>query len=126
MKKMSEYLHYIPEDWEKNAHTYRVLEEIRCLFQFHGILILKEIFGVVFLPLILWFSIAPNSKRIVDYILDNTVEIQDLGKVCKLAQFRNQDLSQSTNLDKLAKSHIHFKKEFPEWGNEPLLSDLMV
>ena len=127
MKKISEYIHYIPEDWEKNAHTYRVLEEIRSLFQFHGVLILKEIFGVIFIPFILWFNIAPNSKRIVDHILDNTVDIPDIGKVCKSAQFdKNQDLSQSANLDKLAKSQIHFKKEFPEWGDDALSSDLMV
>ncbi|XP_023344796.1 autophagy-related protein 9A [Eurytemora carolleeae] len=80
------HIHYFPEDWKGNAHTYKVMTEMGLLFPYTAVYLLDELFSPVITPLILIFQLRYKSQDIVDFFRNFTVDVVGVGDVCSFAQ----------------------------------------
>lgn len=138
LKKVAEYIHYIPEDWIEVASHSSVKLRFTRLYQYRGFILLMELFGLIINPVLMFFRLQNSCYEIVDFVREYTQANQKLGNVCQFAVFemenqeeyqnpRNQqDVMSSNRLeklnedckeDKLQKSIYHFKQTY-DAGNE--------
>lgn len=132
IEKLANVIHYIPPEWEINAHKEYVFKSFLRLFEYRVITLLKEIVGVILSPFMLWFVLAQNANEIVRFFKDCTVKQPGgLGLVCEFAMFNlsiNGDSMYGSNVDdtqqayqlcrdgKMEKSFVNFQTQYPDWN----------
>ncbi|VDD79799.1 unnamed protein product [Mesocestoides corti] len=79
-------IHYMPDSWKENAHTYKVRHEFSQLFQFRIVGALEEILSPFLTPLIMLFCVPKRSLDIVDFLRNFTVDLEGVGDICSFAQ----------------------------------------
>lgn len=121
LKKVAEYIHYIPEEWIDNASKYRVKYRFLQLYEYRVWVMFKEILGIIINPIMMLTRLRNDSLAIVDFVRDYTLSHPQLGNVCKFSVFEysddpmmnSQKLSQLNNvcrLKKMEKSVFYFKQ----------------
>jgi len=80
------HIHYFPEDWKGNAHTYKVMTEVGLLFPYTAVYLLDELFSPIITPFILVWHLRFKSQEIVDFFRNFTVDVVGVGDVCSFAQ----------------------------------------
>jgi autophagy-related protein 9 len=125
MKEIVEHIHYIPEEWIKNAHHIKVLNEFTQLFSYKILNWILELTSVLYMPFIFMFSLANNTHKIVDFMQDFTVYHDVAGNICKFALLNMEDsMPESSQYGKLEMSLINFKDTYPEWNGDSNLQEL--
>ncbi|CAK8695951.1 autophagy-related protein 9A-like [Clavelina lepadiformis] len=138
-------VHYAPDFWRGQAHTYQVRDEFSHLFQYKAVYILEELFSPIFTPFILIFWMRKRSLAIVDFFRNFTIDIAGVGDVCSFAQldinkhgdprWHNTDIdepphSYQADDGKTELSLMHFAATNPKWrapeDEEKFLTNLKV
>ncbi|CAH1789825.1 unnamed protein product [Owenia fusiformis] len=79
-------VHYIPDSWKGNAHTFKVRDEFAQVFQYKAVYLLEELLSPLITPLVLLCDIRHKAQDIVDFYRNFTVEVTGVGDVCSFAQ----------------------------------------
>ncbi|XP_074659348.1 autophagy-related protein 9A-like [Tubulanus polymorphus] len=123
-------IHYMPDSWKGNAHTYRVRDEFSQLFQYKITCILEELLSPLITPFILCFSLRHRTLDVIDFFRNFTVEVVGVGDVCSFAQMDvrkhgnrqwvDEDLTNANHYQqaengKTELSLMHFTLTNPEW-----------
>lgn len=123
------HTHYYPRHWRGRAHTLEVQTEFKVLFRYRASLFLEELASVVLTPILLWCSLPPSARAIVDFVRTHTTRVAGVGDVCSLAAFdvrrhgdpsygspwRNTPQSERAREGKLEKSIASFAATYPSW-----------
>ncbi|KAL3831621.1 hypothetical protein ACJMK2_023354 [Sinanodonta woodiana] len=130
MRNILAHIHYIPDNWNGNAHTYHVRDEFLLLFQYKAVYLLEELFSPLITPFILIFCFRRKASEIVDFFHNFTVEVVGVGDVCSFAQMdirkhgnpqwvseADTDANQYNQGEdgKIELSLMHFHLTNPEW-----------
>ncbi|XP_033762033.1 autophagy-related protein 9A-like [Pecten maximus] len=86
MRNILSHIHYIPDYWKGNAHTYKVRDEFAILFQYKLSYLIEELLSPLVTPFILCLSLRYKSLEIVDFFRNFTVTVVGVGDVCSFAQ----------------------------------------
>lgn len=87
LKRVAEFTHYLPEEWDGRLHTDEVKTEFAKLYDLKIMVIIRELASVIIIPFLLWFSLTKSSERIVDFFREFTIHVDGLGYVCTFATF---------------------------------------
>ena len=87
MREIIEKTHYCPPVWHDRLHSDLVRRQFGRLFQYKIVTFLTEIFGVLFVPFILLFSLPSSAQEIVDFIIKFSIQKKKIGTVCSFAVF---------------------------------------
>lgn len=87
LNNVTEYTHYLPNEWRGRLHSDEVRKEFALLYQMKVVIFLEEILSMIFTPFILWFSLPKCSDRLIDFFREFTVHVDGLGYVCSFAVF---------------------------------------
>lgn len=98
MNKLEEYLHNIPNHWKNKGNTIEVKNEFLNNFCYRIELFLYDIFGVITTPYLLLFEIPKYSDNIRQFLFKNTVFIQNVGNICSLSNFSNEEKDKKMEL----------------------------
>ena len=125
MRETARHTHHLKRTWVGRCHTFDVRDDFAMLFQGQLVLLGQELLSVLVTPYVLYFQLAPAAGRLVDFVRENTIDVEGLGAVCSLAHFeysggRAARLLRSGN-DKLEQSLLHFADTYPGW--EPADTD---
>ncbi|KAK3580575.1 hypothetical protein CHS0354_002669 [Potamilus streckersoni] len=130
MRNILAHIHYIPDNWKGNAHTYHVRDEFSMLFQYKAVYLLEELFSPIITPIILIFCFKRKAAEIVEFFHYFTVEVVGVGDVCSFAQMdirkhgnpqwvsvADTDANQYNQGEdgKIELSLMHFHLTNPEW-----------
>jgi len=80
------HIHYFPQQWRGQAHTYQVMTELDQLFRYTALFLLDELLSPVVTPLVLIFGLSHRTQEIVDFFRNFTVDVVGVGDVCSFAQ----------------------------------------
>jgi len=80
------HIHYFPQQWRGQAHTYQVMTELDQLFRYTALYLLDELLSPVVTPLVLIFGLSHKTQEIVDFFRNFTVDVVGVGDVCSFAQ----------------------------------------
>ena len=80
------HIHYFPESWKGEAHTYKVMVELGLLFPYTAVYLLEELLSPVITPFILILHLRYKTQEIVDFFRNFTVDVVGVGDVCSFAQ----------------------------------------
>jgi autophagy-related protein 9 len=86
MRAILAHIHYIPDSWKGNAHTYKVRNEFTQLFQYKVTFLIEELISPIVTPFILCFRLRHKSNEIIDFFRNFTVDVTGVGDVCSFAQ----------------------------------------
>ena len=81
MEKIIQYTHYCPERWVDKFNKHEVRNEFSSLFQFKIVIFFHEIISIFVTPYYLIFILPEKSKRICEFIKNNTVYVDSIGYV---------------------------------------------
>ena len=115
------HLHFSPEAWQPGYENSREARDLlAALFVPRYVLFLRECLGLLTNPLVLYFAIPNAAEELIDFFREFTVGVEGLGYVCSFAQFDLQRHGQESGLlaaneEKLEKSVIAFKSNYPHW-----------
>jgi autophagy-related protein 9 len=87
LRNVIEYTHYMPSHWKDRLHSDDVKREFSQFYQMKIIIFIEELLGIIFTPLVLWFSLPQCSDRIIDFFREFTIHVDGLGYVCSFAVF---------------------------------------
>ncbi|CAN7941002.1 unnamed protein product, partial [Ixodes pacificus] len=79
-------VHYMPDHWKGQCHTYAVRDEFAHLFQYKAVHLLEELLSPLVTPLVLCCVLRHRAPEIVDFLRNFTVEVVGVGDVCSFAQ----------------------------------------
>ncbi|CAN7997618.1 unnamed protein product, partial [Ixodes hexagonus] len=79
-------VHYMPDHWKGQCHTYSVRDEFSHLFQYKAVHLLEELLSPLVTPLVLCCVLRHRAPEIVDFLRNFTVEVVGVGDVCSFAQ----------------------------------------
>mmetsp|Transcript_28753 Transcript_28753/g.66354 ORF Transcript_28753/g.66354 Transcript_28753/m.66354 type:complete len:759 (-) Transcript_28753:221-2497(-) len=88
LSQVTQETHYMPKRWRSKAHKIEVYNEFAELFPYKVTLFVQEVLGVFVTPFVLWFYIAPNSEKILEFLQSCTVKKDAVGSICTFADFR--------------------------------------
>ncbi|XP_041478449.1 autophagy-related protein 9A-like [Lytechinus variegatus] len=123
-------IHYIPDSWKGQAHTYKVRDEFSQLFQYKAVYFLEELLSPIVTPYVLIFKLRSRAVDIVDFYRNFTVDVIGVGDVCSFAQMDirthgnpkwmtggNTDANQYNQAEdgKTELSLMHFTVTNPKW-----------
>ncbi|RLV89158.1 Autophagy-related protein 9 [Spathaspora sp. JA1] len=113
LRYVSQFTHYLPSKWNKKLHTIEVKNSFCELYSLKILLIMNEIFSIVFTPFILWFKISRNSGAIIDFFREYSIHVDGLGYVCYFAMFNfeEKDKNMMVDLNKRKKKHKKSKSK---------------
>ena len=94
LRLVAEHTHYQPDRWRGRAHTHAVRDEFLALFKFKAALFYEELVCVLLSPLIMCFSLPSCARAVLDFVRENTVDVDGLGSVLGQSLF---DFSQYGN-----------------------------
>ena len=99
MEKIYKYTHYMPDRWKKKTNTYAVKDDFLKLFPYSFILFLYELLSVFTTPYILLFILPKQSIDITYFIKNHTVKSQNVGPICRFANFETPDQNNDRKMD---------------------------
>jgi len=125
LKKVADYIHYIPDEWLEKASHYSVRSQFLALYEYRLWVMLKEILGIIVNPLLMLVRFRKDTLQIVDFVRDYTLAHPELGHVCKFSVFevgpenmmhsqRLSHLHSQCNQKKLEKSMYYFNQPVKE------------
>ena len=126
MRRIAEHTHHFPEEWRGKAHTRDVSEAFSRAFRYKVWLFLDEVMSILFAPLILCFSLSSSTPNILQFVQENTVNIDGLGSVLGHSLFDFDVYGNAkygspteglkpTEHGKMEKSFLNFTMNHPEW-----------
>jgi autophagy-related protein 9 len=80
-----EYTHYNPSHWQDRLHSDEVKREFASLYQLKISIFLEEVFSIIIIPFVLWFSLPSCSDQIIDFFREFTVHVDGVG-MCALSR----------------------------------------
>lgn len=80
------HIHYMPDSWKGNAHTWQTRDEFSQLFQYKFVRLIEELLSPIVTPFILCFGLRYKAQDIVDFYRNFTVDVVGVGDVCSFAQ----------------------------------------
>uniref|UniRef100_H2YCX5 Autophagy-related protein 9 n=1 Tax=Ciona savignyi TaxID=51511 RepID=H2YCX5_CIOSA len=86
MRHVVAQVHYAPDSWRGQAHTYNVRDQFAQIFQYKAAFVIEELLSPIITPLVLIFWMRGKSHEIVDFFRNYTVDIAGVGDVCSFAQ----------------------------------------
>jgi hypothetical protein len=121
IKKVAEYIHYIPEEWIDNASTYSTKSKFLHFYEYRVWVMFKELLGILVNPIMMLMRMRKDTLNLVDFVRDYTLLHPELGHVCKFSVFElgsdpmmnSQRLSQlnaNCNQKKMEKSVYYFNQ----------------
>ncbi|XP_071487635.1 autophagy-related protein 9A-like [Diadema antillarum] len=140
MQSILAQIHYIPDSWKGEAHTYRVRDEFSQLFQYKAVYFLEELLSPLLTPFVLICKLRPRALDIVDFYRNFTVDVIGVGDVCSFAQMDirthgnpkwmtggNSEANQYNQAEdgKTELSLMHFTVTNPKW-TPPQSSKLFI
>ena len=103
-------------------------DEFLALFKFKAALFYEELVCVLLSPLILCFSLPSCARAVLDFVRENTVDVDGLGSVLgqslfDFSQYGNEEYAagetgaraHATKDGKMEKSFLNFKIQHPNW-----------
>lgn len=87
MKDISRYTHYYPKKWKGSVHTRKTYDSFRKLYTYKVMALVKELLGVILVPVIMIFYMPKNMNIVLQYIEDITIYHSKLGHICKYGNF---------------------------------------
>jgi hypothetical protein len=137
IKKVAEYIHYIPEDWIDNASTYSTKSKFLKLYEYRIWVMFKELLGIIVNPIMMLVRMRKDTLNLVDFVRDYTLLHPDLGYVCKFSVFElgsdpmmnSQHLSQlnaNCNQKKMEKSVYYFNQNITSQQSQQSLIDTSI
>lgn len=131
MQNILAHLHYMPDQWSGQAHTYHVRDQFAHLFQYKAGHLLEELVSPLVTPYVLCCHLRHRALDIVDFFRNFTVEVVGVGDVCSFAQmdvrkhgnpqWMNQAAQESERPEEQARhgktelSLVHFTLTNPNW-----------
>jgi len=117
---LSTVTHYYPKRWIGNEHTEETYQEIFRLYPYSVLTFFWEMLGIFLAPLQMIFM-ARNADAIIEYMRDNTVQLNKTAVYCKHGCFQKKKDATSTSVIhqypyKVIQSMINFKMEYPSWN----------
>lgn len=122
-----DHVHYISNDMIADPKSPATQKKFSTLFQMKLAYIIEELISPIVTPLFLIFKLRHRAPEIVDFLRQNTVEVQGVGDICKFALMENrrsfidsQELyaeHHSTGLPcpKTDMSLVNFSVRHPKW-----------
>lgn len=115
MQKLIKCIHYTPAHWNGKFNSYDVRNEFISMFPYIILLFLYDLLSVITTPLILIFILPSKSSDIVNFIKINTVETENIGKICSFARFetkdKDKDKKMSNSISGFAENHTSSYEE---------------
>ena len=99
MQKLCKYTHYNPRDWKDKTHTYKVRNEFLQFFPYMFTTFLYELLSVITTPYILLFIMPKQSSKIYNFIKINTIKTENMGNICRFADFDSKDKSKDKKME---------------------------
>ena len=87
MNDLQKYIQYIPTNWVNKFNTYYVRDSFLKMFDNVIKLFLYDLLSVITTPIILIFVLPKQVSNIVHFIRTNTIDIRNVGNICKFAEF---------------------------------------
>lgn len=115
MRMVIEYTHYQPKSWNNSLHSEKVKAEFAAMYDLKIFIILRELLSILVTPFVLYFSLANDCERIVDFFRDYSVHVDGLGYVCVYATFdfeRKNEPSKNKTHAKMLKSYLNFMDNY--------------
>lgn len=106
LKKVAEFIHYIPDDWVENASQFSVRSKFLGYYEYRIWVMLKEILGIIINPILMLVRFRNETLQIVDFVRDYTLSHPELGYVCKFSVFE-LGLNPMMNSQRLSQLHTH-------------------
>lgn len=79
-------IHYMPDHWKGQCHTYSVRDQFAHLFQYKAVHLVEELLSPLVTPVVLCCFLRHRALDIVDFLRNFTVEVVGVGDVCSFAQ----------------------------------------
>lgn len=79
---VAHYTHYYPQSWQRKEHTESVRQRFFCLFDAKWLIYLREIFGILYTPYLLWFVFPQKAQKFLDFFVERTERQHKVGHVC--------------------------------------------
>ncbi|KAJ1449686.1 autophagy protein Apg9-domain-containing protein [Pelagophyceae sp. CCMP2097] len=128
MKAVAEHTHSFPEAWRGACHDSHVRNAFAKAYRYKAALFADEILAVAFAPLILCFSLPRSAGAVLDFVRENSVDVDGLGSVLGHSlfdfgrygdpQYGSQQGSAPTERGKMEKSYLNFRQNYPEWVDD--------
>lgn len=126
MRGIAEHTHCFPEEWRGKAHTHEVCDAFSRAFRYKVWLFFDEVMSIFFAPIILCFSLSSSASTIIQFVRDNTVDVNGLGSVLGHSLFDFDTYGNAkygsptegvkpTECGKMEKSFLNFTLNYPEW-----------
>jgi len=111
-KKLLNSLMNVPKDWPENFDYFsKINKKINHYHELTIISILREIFAILFFPII-WIKLIIQAEKIRQYMIQNSVDIPFLGTICHFKKQREKKdifIEFNFNDKKFFNSSIYFK-----------------
>lgn len=89
-KKLLNSLINVPKEWPQDFEYFsKINKKINNYHELTIISILREIFAILFFPII-WIKLIIQAEKIRQYILQNSVDIPGIGTICSYSYFNYQ------------------------------------
>eukprot|EP00736_Rhodelphis_marinus_P002412 Rmarinus@m.3997 len=128
LAEVAKFSHFMPKRWRGNEHSHEVRNEFAELYQYRVVIFLTELFGVIYAPLLLWFSLPQSADDIINFVKDFTKFVEGVGDVCGFASFDfekygsvkygssvSSEPGMRSRQGKMEKSFLSFKNNHPGW-----------
>ena len=106
IEEVMAHLHYSPESWKRHPESTSVRNELKNLFPTRYQLFLREIFGLILNPYILYYSLPKNAEELVEFFREFSVHVDGLGYVCSFALFDFERHGDAKLLEQLESSNM--------------------
>ncbi len=87
LRSVINYTRYQPLEWKDRLHTDEVKREFSAMYQMKIVIFLHDVLSIMLTPFVLWFSLAPNAERIIDFFREQSIHVDGLGHVCSFGVF---------------------------------------
>ncbi|KAL7113075.1 hypothetical protein ACP275_04G040900 [Erythranthe tilingii] len=126
MSLVVQHTHYMPKRWRGKENVDTVRLEFETLFQYTGMMLLEEMASIFLTPYLLIFVVPQRVGDILQFIKDFTVDVEGVGHVCSLFDFRshgnrkyaspfNSTSDHRSSQGKMEKSFLSFQIAYPSW-----------
>jgi len=73
---------FYPRSWKRKEHTEAIRDRFFCLYDSKWLIYLREIFGIVYTPYLLWFVFPDKAQQFLDFFVERTERRAKVGHVC--------------------------------------------
>ena len=98
MKKIYKYTYYLPYEWDGKCNTYYVRNEFLKMFKYKIFLFLNDLISVVTTPIILIFVLPKQRVKMINFLLNNTKYIKNVGNICTFSEFNKSSNNKKMEL----------------------------